>query len=176
VFDGHTGNYDEASPTSANDLYGRTKVLGEVDATGSLTLRTSLIGRELKDRTELLEWFLAQHGKTIRGYRNALYTGVSTLWMSDLVVDILRRFPKLDGIYQVAAPVISKYDILLHARDAFHVDVEINPDDSFVMRRNLNGARFSAATNIAVPDWGTMMHALAADPTPYDQWSKADAA
>ena len=168
VFNGQAGNYDESSPTTAEDLYGRTKALGEVDVVGVLTLRTSLIGRELKGRTELLEWLLAQGGRTIHGYRKALYTGVSTLFMSDLVIEILQQFPGLSGIYQVAAPVISKYELLRLARDAFRLDVDIQPDDSVVMRRNLNGIRFREATGIAVPHWSKMMDAIEADPTPYE--------
>jgi dTDP-4-dehydrorhamnose reductase len=175
VFDGCTGNYDESSLTNAADLYGRTKTLGEVERAGALTLRTSLVGRELKEKTELLEWFLSQRGKRIRGFRQVLYTGVSTVWMTDLVADILERFPDLSGIYQVASPVVSKLDLLRYARDAFDVDVDIEPDDSIVMKRNLNGGRFASATGISVPDWKSMMAALAADPTPYDAWSAANA-
>jgi dTDP-4-dehydrorhamnose reductase len=171
VFDGRTGNYDESSPTNAEDIYGRTKALGEVGSAGALTLRTSLVGREIKERTELLEWFLAQRGRSVRGYRRALYTGVSTLWMTDLVSEVIRHFPDLSGIHQIAAPMLSKYALLVHARDAFGVDVDIQPDDSFVMLRNLNGSRFSSLTGIRVPDWRTMMAGLAADPTPYDSWS-----
>jgi dTDP-4-dehydrorhamnose reductase len=171
VFDGRDGGYNEDSPTSAEDLYGRTKALGEVDLRSALTIRTSLVGRELKGKTELLEWFLAQRGKRIRGYCKAMYTGVSTVWMAGLIADILARFPSLSGIYQVAAPVVSKYELLLLARDAFDIDVEIDPDDSVVIRRNLDGSRFSRATGIEVPHWQQMMHALAQDPTPYDQWS-----
>ncbi len=175
VFDGRAGNYDEASLTNAEDLYGRTKALGEVSGPCSLTLRTSLVGRELKARTELLEWFLAQKGRQISGYRRALYTGVSTVWMADLVADLLQRFPRLAGVHQVAAPTISKYDLLLLARDAFRVDVDIQPDDSVVVLRNLDGTRFGRLTGIAVPDWRQMMGELASDPTPYEDWSRTDA-
>lgn len=171
VFDGATGGYTEESLTSAVDLYGRTKALGEVlNADNALTLRSSIIGREIIRRTELLEWFLAQKGRRIKGYRQALYTGVSTNYMADLVAELLVRFPFAHGLYQVASEVISKYDLLLLARDAFGVDVEIKPDDTVVSRRNLNGEHFSRETGITVPSWPQMMADLAADPTPYANW------
>jgi dTDP-4-dehydrorhamnose reductase len=175
VFDGRDGGYTEDSLTSAEDLYGRTKALGEVVAPGCLTLRTSFIGREIAARTELLEWFLAQRGKRIKGYRRAHYTGVSTLYMADLVADIVERRPNLHGLYQVAAPPIDKYALLGLAKSAYNVEVDIEPDDAVVVRRNLDGTRFERETGIRVPDWAHMMQALAADPTPYDRWSKNDA-
>ena len=176
VFDGRTGGYTEDSPTNAADLYGRTKALGEVTGPGILTLRTSFVGREISHGTELLEWFLAQRGKRIKGYRNALYTGVSTLWMAKLVGDLIERQPALEGLYQVAAPPVNKYELLLLARQAFNLQVEIDLDDGVIVRRNLDGDRFRKATGIEVPDWPKMMSDLAHDPTPYARWSTTDAA
>jgi dTDP-4-dehydrorhamnose reductase len=175
VFDGRAGGYTEDSLTNAEDLYGRTKALGEVAAPGCLTLRTSFIGREIAAGTELLEWFLAQRGKRIRGYRRAHYTGVSTLYMAGLVAEIIENRPNLHGLYQVAAPTIDKYELLGLAKSAYNVDVEIDPDEATVVRRNLDGSRFERATGIRVPAWAQMMQALAADPTPYDRWSNNDA-
>jgi len=171
VFDGKSGGYTEASPTNAEDIYGKTKALGEIEGPHALTLRTSFIGRELGRGTELLEWFLAQRGQRIRGYSNALYTGVSTPWMADRVGDLIEHHPTLSGLWQVASPVISKFDLLGLARKAYNLPVEIDADDSVVVRRNLDGSRFARTTGIVTPDWQTMMHDLAADPTPYAQWS-----
>ena len=176
VFDGKLGGYTEDSPTDAEDLYGRTKALGEVTASGMLTLRTSFIGRELSAKTELLEWFLAQRGRRIHGYRQALYTGVSTRWMAGLIGDLLERPLALSGLYQIAAPPINKFELLGLARKAYNLDVEIEPDDRIVIRRNLDGSRFRRATGIVAPAWEDMMTALASDPTPYDSWSRTDAA
>lgn len=177
VFDGRTGGYTEASPTTAGDLYGRTKALGEIDdAACVLTLRTSFIGRELRGGTELLEWFLAQRGGTVRGFRKAIYTGVSTVRMAAIVAELLGGHPGLHGLYQVASPPVSKFELLGLARDAYGVDVRIEPEDATIVRRDLDGARFRAATGIDVPDWRTMMRELAEDPTPYDRWSAFDAA
>ena len=172
VFSGRTGGYTEASPADAEDLYGRSKALGELTGASALTLRSSFIGRELGSGTELLEWFLAQRGKRIRGFRQALYTGVSTLFLARLVADIIEHHPQLAGLYNLASEVITKFDLLCLAREAFGVNVEIEPDDGYVCRRNLDGGRLRHALGAAPPGWPEMMAELAADPTPYDRWRK----
>lgn len=170
VFAGRTGGYTESSPTDAEDLYGRTKALGEIADENSLTLRSSFIGRELGNGTELLEWFLAQRGKRILGYRQALYTGVSTVFMARLVGNILENHPRLSGLYNLASDVVNKFDLLRLARDAFRLDVEIEPDDHIVCRRNLDGSRLRQVLGVAPPSWQDMMAELAADDTPYARW------
>lgn len=163
VFNGKSGNYVEESLPTAEDMYGRTKYLGEIKGENCLTLRTSFIGRELTAFTELLEWFLAQEGKTIRGFRRALYTGVSTIFLSRVVGDLIEYHPKLSGLYHLAGEIISKYDLLCLARDAFRLNVEIVPDENFVCMRTLIGNRFKEATGIKIPSWPEMMDELAND-------------
>jgi len=172
VFDGRRGDYTELDRSDAEDLYGRTKALGEIAGANALTLRSSFIGRELGGGTELLEWLLGQEGKTIKGYRHALYSGVSTIHLAKVVGDIIEKFPQLAGLYHVAADVISKYDLLMLARAAYQLDVRIEPDDAVIIKRNLNGARFRQATGYTAPAWPAMMAELAADPTPYGDWRK----
>ena len=167
VFDGEQGDYSENSPTTARDMYGKTKAQGEISGENALTLRSSFIGRELAGKTELLEWLIAQKGKTVRGFRQALYTGVSTIHLAGVVGDIIERFPNLSGLYQLAGPLITKYDLLVLARDKFALDVLIEPDDSFICRRNLNGEKFQQATGYSPPSWDMMMSELASDTTPY---------
>ena len=170
VFTGRTGGYTEASVADAEDLYGRSKALGEVAGEGVLTLRSSFIGRELTHGTELLEWFLAQRGSRIAGYRQATYTGVSSIFMARLVGDIIAGHPGLTGLYNRASEVVSKFELLCLARSAFKVDVEIVPDDDFVCRRDLDGRRLRQVLGAAPPSWREMMAELAADATPYDRW------
>ena len=171
VFDGETGGYTEDDVPNAQDIYGRTKALGEIRTSNALTLRTSFIGRELGHGTELLEWFLAQSGTTVRGFRGAVYTGISSLYCADLIGDIIERFPKLNGLYQVTSEIVTKYDLLCLARAAFELDVKIEPDDTVKIRRNLDGTKFRQATGLSTPVWSEMMNDLAADPTPYGKWS-----
>ena len=86
VFSGKKGNYVETDQSDAEDLYGRTKFLGELHYPHCVTLRTSIIGRELKSHLGLIEWFLSQTG-TIRGYTKAIYTGFTTDELSRIIKD-----------------------------------------------------------------------------------------
>src|SRR5207244_5944421 len=118
------------------------KDVGEPDYDHCLTIRTSMIGRELTGGTELLEWFLAQRGKCITAYRNALYSGLTTLTMAKLVRQIIGDYPQLNGKDQLAGPVITKYDVLCQLRDAFGIDVQIIPDVTFRCERTIQSLRF----------------------------------
>jgi dTDP-4-dehydrorhamnose reductase len=170
VFDGEKGAYEESDPSDAKDLYGRTKYLGEIYSPGSLTLRSSIIGRELYNNASLIEWFLAQNGKKVRGFAKALYAGLTTNRMSALVRDLILDHPDLSGMYQVSGPWISKYDLLLLVRDAFELDIEIERDEEVDIDRTLVGDRFSADTGFVAPSWQEMVTELATDPTPYESW------
>ncbi|MFA4915065.1 MAG: SDR family oxidoreductase [Syntrophales bacterium] len=170
VFDGRLGNYDENSPPDARDLYGITKMLGDVQTPRALTLRSSFIGREIFGGTELLEWFLAQNGKRVHGFRKVLFTGLTTNRLAELVGDLIEKFPRLNGLYHVSSETVSKYELLNLMKEAYKIDVEIEPDDKFECRRNLNGNKFIAATGFKFSSWRQMMLDMAADQTPYDQW------
>ncbi len=127
VFSGRTGGYTEESPSDAEDLYGRTKFLGEVQDLDCLTLRTSIIGPELSSKTGLFEWFLAQRG-TIRGFTQAIYTGLTTRELARVMQMLVERHPEAAGLYHVSSEPISKYDLLCMIRDRLGCDVEIIPD------------------------------------------------
>lgn len=171
IFSGACGNYTEADLPDPADLYGRTKLLGELDRRDCLTLRTSIIGWELKRHASLVEWFAAQRGRTIKGHRRAVYSGLSTAALAGLMGDILETRPDLEGLYQVASSPITKYDLLLRLRDALGWrDINIEPDDRFHCDRSLMGSRFEAATLWQMPDWDEMIANLAAEWPTYEQW------
>lgn len=170
VFSGTVGGYTEDSPSDALDLYGKSKYLGEVTAGNALTLRTSIIGRELANFRSLLEWFLAQRGKAVQGFRRVIYSGVTTNHLSELVGDLISGHPTLTGLYQVSSPSISKHDLLCLLREAYRLDVEILPDERESCDRSLIGSRFLEATGVRPPDWPELVRRLAADPTPYESW------
>lgn len=172
VYDGKKGGYTEDDATDARDLYGVTKALGDVTAPFALTLRSSFIGREIFAGTELLEWFLAQGGKTIKGFRKALFTGLTTNRLAALVGDLIEKHPKLNGLYHVSSETVSKYDLLLMMKDAYRLDVKIDAEDGFEMRRDLDGRRFERAAGFTCPPWREMMAEMAADPTSYADWRK----
>jgi len=163
VFSGDSGLYTEDSIPDASDMYGRTKAMGEVlDNPNCLTLRSSFLGTEISDRTELLEWLLSQKGRTIKGYTKAIYSGVSTVYLSSVITEILRYYPQLSGLYQIAPDTpISKYDLLCIAKNAFNIDVEIVGNDSFVSDKSLSGARLKKVMNYRVPSWHDMLQELA---------------
>lgn len=165
VFNGDIGNYLEESVTTGVDTYGKTKALGEIRYPHTLTIRSSFIGRELAGRTEHLEWLISQNGRTIKGFTHAMYSGVSTIYISRVVLDIIENHPELSGLYQLATPDhISKYDLLCLARDTFHLDIEIVPESDYKIKPTLDGSKLKNAIGLVVPDWQEMMSELAADP------------
>ncbi|GAB4511463.1 MAG: SDR family oxidoreductase [Anaerolineae bacterium] len=169
VFNGRKGMYTEDDPSDAEDLYGRSKFLGEVDhLPNALTLRTSIIGRELGSASGLVEWFLSNRGGQVRGFRQALYTGFTTQAMADILADVIDHHPDLHGVYQVSSDVINKYDLLLLLREAYNTPTEIEPYDAFQIDRSLDSSRFRAATGFTPPSWSQMIQTMAADPD--DQW------
>jgi dTDP-4-dehydrorhamnose reductase len=172
VFSGRKGRYTEEDPTDAVDLYGKTKALGEVTTPNALTLRTSIIGRELRGRRSLIEWFLAQRGGRIRGFRRVIYSGLTTNQMAVLVERLIREHADLSGLHHVAAGLISKYDLLGLANEAFGAGVEIEEDDEVVLDRSMRSDRFQKLTAWAPPSWGEMIAEMAADPTPYEDWQR----
>jgi dTDP-4-dehydrorhamnose reductase len=170
VFSGARGNYTERDESDAHDLYGRSKFLGEIAAENALTLRTSIIGRELVEHRSLLDWFLAQKGRSVRGFRRVIYSGVTTNHISDLVVEIISNHPELSGLYQVAGRPVSKYDLLCQLREAYNVDVEIAPDDRARSDRSMSGEKLRLAIGYTAPPWPELVRQLAMDPTPYESW------
>jgi dTDP-4-dehydrorhamnose reductase len=160
VFSGDRGNYTEEDPCDVHDIYGLTKYLGEVHGPGCLTLRTSIVGLETHHKTGLIEWFLAQRG-TIRGYRGAVYTGITTATMADAVEHLLRDHPDLDGLWHLPSEPITKFDLLKRlARMIGKEDVTIEPDDEFRCDRSLSGAALRARTGYAPPSWDSMLESL----------------
>lgn len=160
VFSGRLGNYEETDNADAEDLYGRSKLMGEVQGPGCLTLRTSMIGHEVATRHGLLEWFLAQDGKRVKGFRRAVFSGLTTLALSERIVDIVERHPSLDGVWHLASEPIAKYDLLQHIQQVYGTAADIEPDAEFVCDRSLNGSRFRDATQWRAPSWPTMIQEM----------------
>jgi dTDP-4-dehydrorhamnose reductase len=169
VFSGKKGNYSEDDFADPVDLYGQSKLLGEVKYPGCLTLRTSMIGRELKGRFGLIEWFLGQKGKRVRGFAGAIYTGFTTLALANLIGDIIDNNPELSGLWHVSSDPISKYDLLSLVNQEFELGAEIERDQIFNSDRSLNSARFRIATGFKPPAWESMINQLASDVTAYDR-------
>jgi len=161
VFSGRKGGYVEDDISDASDIYGRTKFLGEVSQAHCVTIRTSIIGLELARKSSLIEWFLAQTGE-VRGYRRAIYSGVTTLEMARVIDHILCHCPTLSGVWHIASAPITKYDILCTLIKLLdRNDVNIVPYDDFVADRSLNAECFQQKTGYISPAWDTMLIELA---------------
>jgi dTDP-4-dehydrorhamnose reductase len=170
VFDGRQGGHTEADPPNATDIYGRSKALGELsDNDHVLTLRTSLIGRELTGSRSLLEWFLAQ-SEPVDGYALAFFSGVTTNRLAVTICKLLTDHPDLSGLYNVASQRISKHNLLTLVATIYGRPKPYMRAGVVVADRSLDGSAFTAATGIETPAWPAMLTAMAADPTPYEDW------
>ena len=172
VFSGHGGFYNETDDPDANDLYGRSKLLGEIDTNNKncLTLRTSMIGRELQRTVGLLEWFLSQKKKTIKGYKRAIFSGFTTGVLAEILADIVKNHEKLSGLYHISSPAISKYDLLCLINETLSLGVQIEPDETFACDRSLDSSRLCNILNYHPPTWHRMITDIAGEIGQYEQW------
>lgn len=161
VFDGQKGLYSESNPTSAQDLYGRTKALGEITGENALTIRSSFIGPELHDGTELFEWFIAQRGN-VKGFTNAIYSGLTTLELARVVEKIVIEHPTCTGLYHISSDPISKHDLLRKILKHMDLPIELIPDGKFKCDRSLDSHRFRENYNYTPPSWEGMVSELTA--------------
>jgi dTDP-4-dehydrorhamnose reductase len=170
VFSGNKGNYTEDDPPDATDLYGRTKILGEVIRPNTLTIRTSIIGRDFSKRTALLEWFLGNDGGKVKGYTNAIFSGLPTQVLAQILSEVIET--DLAGLYHISSKPISKFDLLCLISDAFGAKVEIEPYHNFYCDRSLNSDKFWNEADIFAgqSSWDNLVHDLILDDTPYDEW------
>lgn len=153
VFDGQKGNYKETDPSDANDLYGRSKFLGEVAyPPHCVTLRTSIIGHELRGKLGLIEWFLTQEGK-VRGFTRAIYSGFPTVEFAHIIADYVLPNKQLQGVYHVSSDPISKYALLKLVAERYGKKIEIEPYDGFVQDRSLDSSLFRDITGYKPPTW-----------------------
>ena len=161
VFSGRQGQYRESDRPDPEDDYGRTKLLGELDGPGSLTLRTSVIGRERPDGAGLIEWFHRQKGGQVQGFRRALYSGLISAELGRLLARLILEYPQLDGLWHVASSPISKYELLKRYNELAGLDIEVSPEDEFFCDRSLDGRRFHERTGYLAPGWEAMLRELA---------------
>lgn len=161
VYSGKRGNYSENEAADADDTYGRSKALGEIAHNPSvLTIRTSTIGYEINSSRGLLEWFLAQ-SNSCRGFTNAFFSGLTTHELGRVINDYIVNRPEIFGLYHVAGPRISKYELLLRMADRFNKKIDIFADDELAIDRSLDGSLFSTLVGYRSPSWDSMLVELA---------------
>lgn len=172
VFSGRTGGYRESDPHDVDDLYGRSKSLGETlpSERRAVTLRTSFIGRELGSSTHgLIEWFLAQNRGDVNGFERVIYSGLTSLELADVIARVLAEAPEVHGVYHVASEPISKYDLLMLVREVYGLDITVRSAQEPVCDRSLSPAAFRSATGYEAPSWSAMIRSMYEDATPYDE-------
>ena len=152
VFTGNKGGYTEDCPSDTKDLYGKSKFLGEVYYPHTITLRTSIIGHELQSTHGLIGWFLSQK-EQCKGYSRAIFSGLPTVALAQLIRDVVIPKPELFGLYHIAAQPISKYDLLLLVAEVYGKSIKIIKDEKFTIDRSLNSDKFRTATGYTPPTW-----------------------
>jgi dTDP-4-dehydrorhamnose reductase len=162
VFSGRKGNYNESDISDADDLYGRTKFLGEVIEKHCLTLRTSMIGQELSRKKNLLEWFLSQN-ETVQGYKKFIFSGFTTLELSRIIENMILNYPEANGVYHVSSKPISKFDLLSLIKKGLKLPIAIFPDETFSCDRSLDSSKFRQEFNYHPPSWEKMIDELCKD-------------
>ena len=161
VFSGNKGNYNELSITDADDLYGKSKAKGEIlNNTSTLTIRSSMIGREIYNFTELLEWVISNNNSDIHGYTKAIYSGVTTLWMGELINELIQKNYNLSGLYNISSTPISKYDLICKIKDNFNLKIKIQKNSEYYSNKSLISDKFFKKTKIPRPSWDSMLKNL----------------
>lgn len=159
VFSGLQGHYVESDFPDAKDLYGRSKLLGEVDYPHAITLRTSIIGHELTGSRSLIGWFLSQEG-AIKGFTRAIFSGLPTVELAHLIQAFVLPRPDLHGLYHVAAKPIDKCALLTLVAEVYGKKIDIVPDDTVAIDRSLSAQRFAQATGYVAPEWRSLIEKM----------------
>jgi dTDP-4-dehydrorhamnose reductase len=153
VFSGNKGMYTEADPSDAEDLYGKSKYIGEVHGLPhALTLRTSIIGHELSGHVGLIDWFLSQEG-SVKGYAKAVFSGLPTVELARIMHAFVLPNPALSGLYHLSAEPIDKYSLLKQVAETYRKKIEIVADEAVRIDRSLDSTRFRQATGYRPPSW-----------------------
>ena len=163
VFSGSEGSYLEDTTPDALDYYGKTKGLGEVNSKSSLTIRSSMIGPELFNKTELFEWIINNKEKEINGFSRVMYSGVTTVYMAKLVADLIDNHKNLSGIYNVASKPISKFELLHLINDNFDLGLIINDDKTVISNKTLDAPKIENELGIKSPGWNELIIELKKD-------------
>ena len=137
VFDGSKGMYVESDKKTETNYYGLTKSLGEIDNDQNLTIRTSIIGPEIKSKTTgLFEWIIKQKDKTINGYSRAFWSGLTTIELSKFIIWSLDK--NITGlVHATNSKGISKYDLIKLIIKTFDFNIELIENDEYCVNKTL---------------------------------------
>lgn len=141
VFSGTKGDYTEDDIPDGTSIYAQSKQLGEIISDKHLTIRTSIIGPELKENgIGLFLWFMKQKGQ-IKGYERVFWNGVTTLELAKAIESMIEH--NVTGLYHLGSDQkVSKYTLLKLIQEIFEkTDVEILPDSEIVLDRTIKNTR-----------------------------------
>ncbi len=156
VFSGKGGLYTEDDVPDAQDLYGVSKRLGEVNYPHTVTLRTSIIGHELNGSRSLVDWFLAQEG-CVNGFDQAIYSGLPTVEIARIIRDYVLPNDDLRGLYHVSADPITKYELLNLVAKTYEKTIQVKRSSDVKIDRSLDSSKFKSATGFSSESWPEMI-------------------
>ena len=157
VYSGKNGNYRESDNPDAQDIYGKTKTIGEINNSNALTIRTSLIGREVFNHTELFEWLYKNKSGKVYGYENVHYSGLTTIRMSKILEKIINYFPDLKGVFNISSKPITKYSLLNLINKHFKLEIQVEKDSKIKSNKVLISKKFTEITGINSPNWSDLI-------------------
>ena len=144
-----------------------SKALGEInDKEHVLTIRCSIIGREITKKVSFLEWFLSNVGGKVNGYTDVHYSGLTTEALSNMMVDIIKNHPNLHGLYHASCFSSVKYRWLEIIKEKMNLDIEIEPFKAGYCDRSLDHDKLYDILGY-MPDREEMIQGLVDDKTPY---------
>ena len=170
VFSGNKGGYKEDDTSDAEDIYGKTKYLGEVNEDGALTIRTSIVGRELSSSNGLGEWLISNKGGEVRGFTNAIFTGFPTIHFANIINDIIINYPHLSGLYHVSSEPISKYKLLTMINDQMNLNINVLKYQDRYCDRSLDSSLFRNITHFKPLTWEQMIVEFTKDASQNKKW------
>jgi dTDP-4-dehydrorhamnose reductase len=156
VFSGTKGNYKEIDSTDPEDLYGKSKLMGETVNGNALTLRVSVIGHEIKRYQGIVEWFLSQN-KTVEGYQTAIFSGLTSYEFAKVLYTKVIPNSNLKGLYHVSSNPISKHDLLNLIKKIYKKKIDIIPSTKVIIDRSLNSSIFRNTTGYFPIEWPKMI-------------------
>tara|TARA_B100000886_G_scaffold324732_1_gene269662 strand:- start:6380 stop:7252 length:873 start_codon:yes stop_codon:yes gene_type:complete len=159
IFSGSRGLYSEYDIPDPTDIYGRSKLLGELDLENTLTIRKSVIGHELVSKKGLLEWFLNQN-RSVQGYKNVIFSGLTVLELAKVIDKYIFPRSDLKGILNISGESISKFDLLKIISDIYNKSIEIIPNQSIKINRTLNSSQFNKLTGYRPNKWPELIKSM----------------
>ena len=148
VFSGKTGRYSEYSFKDATDIYGHSKSLGEIIDENNITIRTSIIGPEIKQQGEgLFHWFMQQNN-VVNGYKSNIWSGVTTLELAKFI-DWVIESPLTGLVHLTNNQAISKYDLLQIFNDVFEKGIKITDEKDYVCDKSFINSKPEVTYSVA---------------------------